>query len=127
MWLSAVIVFVGGGLGAMTREIFMLLLGRSSTAFPFDIFMANILACFLLGVASRLHQERRASGNANLLVATGFCGGMSTFSSFVFGAFSEMVTPGRLVLSALYIIASLVVGYGAAWVGLRSVIRERRS
>ncbi|WP_199707038.1 CrcB family protein [Teichococcus wenyumeiae] len=125
--MSAVVVFVGGGLGAIVRELFMLMLGRYSTAFPLDIFMANILACFLLGIVSSLHQERRASDGANLLLATGFCGGMSTFSSFVFGAFSETMTPGRLVPSILYIIASLVVGYGAAWVGLRSVTRKRRA
>ncbi|MBO1075520.1 CrcB family protein [Roseomonas marmotae] len=127
MWQSAAIVFAGGGLGAIARELFMLMLGRYSTAFPVDIFMANILASFLLGMVFGLHRARRASDSANLLIATGFCGGMSTFSSFVFGAFSEMTTPGRLFLSILYIIASLVVGYGAAWIGLRSVTRKRPS
>ena len=127
MWMSSVFVFIGGGIGAIAREIFMLMLGRYSTAFPFDIFMANILACFLLGFVFVRHQERPASDGENLLIATGFCGGMSTFSSFVFGAFSEITAPGHLTLSLLYIVASLVVGYGAAWLGLRTATRKRRS
>ena len=121
------IVFVGGGLGAMARELFMLMLGRYSAAFPVDIFAANILASFLLGLVFSLHQTHRASDNTNLLASTGFCGGMSTFSSFVFGAYSEMTTAGHLLLSIVYIVASLVVGYGAAWLGLRATLQLRRA
>ena len=127
MWLPTVLVFVGGGCGAIVREIFMLMLGRYSAAFPVDIFAANILACFLLGLVTGLHQENRASGNAMLLISTGFCGGTSTFSSFIFGAYSEAMKPEHLFLSILYIIASLVVGYGAAWLGLRAVAQVRRA
>ena len=127
MWQSTVLVFVGGGLGAMVREVSMLMLGRYSSAFPVDIFVANIIAAFLLGIVSGLHQEHRASSNAMLLISTGFCGGMSTFSSFIFGAYSEMTVPDHLMLSILYIIASLVVGYGAAWLGLRAVAQVRRA
>ena len=127
MGLPTIIVFVGGGLGAMVREVSMLMLGRYSTAFPVDIFVANIVASFLLGLVFSLHQTHRASDNVNLLVSTGFCGGMSTFSSFVFGAYSEMTTAGHLILSLLYIIASLVIGYGAAWLGLRAAARLRRA
>ena len=127
MWLPTVIVFVGGGFGAIVREIFMLMLGRYSMAFPVDIFAANILASFLLGLVSGFHQQHHASDNTTLLISTGFCGGMSTFSSFVFGAYSEMTTPGRLALSLLYIIASLVIGYGAAWLGLRAATQRRRA
>ena len=127
MGQPTVIVFVGGGLGAIVRELFMLMLGRYSAAFPVDIFAANILASFLLGLVFSLHQTHRASDNTNLLISTGFCGGMSTFSSFIFGAYSEMTTAGHLLLSLLYIIASLVIGYGAAWLGLRAGAQLRRA
>ncbi len=127
MWLPTVFVFMGGGFGAIVREISMLMLGRYSAAFPVDIFIANVIAAFLLGLVSGLHQEHRASDDAMLLISTGFCGGMSTFSSFIFGAYSEMWEPGRLALSLLYIIASLVIGYGAAWLGLRAATQARRA
>ena len=127
MWLPTILVFVGGGCGAIVREIFMLMLGRYSAAFPVDIFAANILACFLLGLVTGLHQENRASGNAMLLISTGFCGGTSTFSSFIFGAYSEAMKPEHLFLSILYIVASLVIGYGAAWLGLHATLQLRRA
>ncbi|MCJ8141752.1 CrcB family protein [Ancylobacter sp. A5.8] len=126
MWLPPIIVFVGGGLGAITRELSMLTLGRYSAAFPVDIFAANILASFLLGLVFGLHRARRASDHVTLLVSTGFCGGMSTFSTFIFGAYSEMTT-GQLGLSLVYILASLVIGYSAGWLGLRAATQLRRA
>ncbi len=127
MLASALIVFVGGGLGAMARELSMLALGRYSAAFPFDIFVANILASFLLGLVLGLHRARRASDNASLLLSTGFCGGMSTFSSFVYGTYSEMTKPGEFGLAMLYVLASLVVGYAVTWCGLRAATSLRRA
>ncbi|MBS7544048.1 MULTISPECIES: CrcB family protein [Ancylobacter] len=127
MWLPVIIIFVGGGLGAITRELSMLLMGRYSVAFPVDIFAANIFASFLLGLVFGLHQARRASDNVTLLVSTGFCGGMSTFSTFIYGAYSEMVTPGQLGLSFLYVIASLVIGYSVTWLGLGAATQLRRA
>ncbi|MFG1361355.1 fluoride efflux transporter CrcB [Xanthobacter pseudotagetidis] len=123
----AVLVFVGGGLGAISRELFMLLFQRDSAAFPVDIFAANMLASFLLGLIFGLHAARRVSDHAVLLISTGFCGGMSTFSSFIFGAYSEMRAPGHLGLSLLYILSSLVVGYGVTWLGLQAAARLRRT
>jgi len=127
MWQAPVLVFVGGGLGAVTRELLVLVLGSYSSAFPVDIFAANILASFLLGLVFGLHQAHRASDHVALLISTGFCGGMSTFSTFIFGAFSEMTRPGQLGLSLLYIIASLVVGYSVTWLGLRTAAQMRRA
>ncbi|MBB3772728.1 CrcB protein [Angulomicrobium tetraedrale] len=127
MWLPVVNVFVGGGVGAITRELSMLMLGRYSSAFPIDIFAANVLASFLLGLIFGLHRAGHASNNVTLLVSTGFCGGMSTFSTFIYGAYSEMATPGQLGLSLLYVIASLVIGYSVTWLGLRVATQLRRA
>lgn len=119
MWTKAIFVFVGGGLGATVREYCMLLFGQDSSMFPLDIFMANIIASFVLGLVFGSHRSRTVSDEFSLLIATGFTGGMSTFSSFVFGAYSEMVDPAKLMVSLLYIIASLVVGFAAAWAGVK--------
>ncbi len=126
MWSPTVIVFAGGGLGAIIRELSMLMFGRYSAGFPVDIFAANIIASFMLGLIVGLHQDRRASDHVVLLISTGICGGMSTFSSFIYGAYSEMMRPGELGLSTLYVIASLVIGYSVAWLGLHAAAGLRR-
>jgi len=127
MTAAPVLVFAGGGLGAITRELLMLLFGRYSESFPVDIFAANMIAAFLLGLVFGLHLARRASDNVALLISTGFCGGMSTFSTFAFGAYSQMATPGELGLSLLYVIASLVVGYSVTLLGLHTAAQFRRA
>jgi CrcB protein len=121
--VPVILIFLGGGLGAILRELFMLMLGRYSSVFPIDIFAANILASFLLGLTFALTQSKVASANLNLFIATGVCGGMSTFSSFVYGSYSEMLRPGLMLASIFYIIASLVVGFAAAWIGVRIASR----
>ncbi|MGR7996753.1 MULTISPECIES: fluoride efflux transporter CrcB [unclassified Xanthobacter] len=127
MWAQAVFVFVGGALGAATREFFMLLLPQHGGSFPMDIFSANVLACLLLGFTFSLHRIGGVSNEFTLLLGTGFTGGMSTFSTFVFGAYSEMVEPARLGLSLLYIILSLVFGYIATLLGIHAATRLRRA
>ncbi len=125
MWVKVILVFMGGGLGAVTREFCMLLMGHDSSSFPLDIFVANILASFVLGLVFGYHRSRNVSDEFSLLIATGFTGGMSTFSSFVYGAYSEMVDPAKLAVSILYIVSSLVIGFAAAWAGVKLTARSR--
>ncbi len=123
MLMPIIAVFIGGGVGAILRELFMLLLGRDSHVFPFDIFAANMLASFLLGLAFGLSKARRLSTTGNLFIATGLCGGMSTFSSFIYGSYSVMTRPGDVGIAILYIVASLIIGFALAWLGLRLIAR----
>jgi len=127
MLMSAALVFIGGGIGAAAREAFMLLLHQYSSAFPIDIFAANILASFVLGIVTALHRAHNVSDHVTLLVGTGFAGGMSTFSSYIYGSYSEMTTAGHMALGLLYIVLSLIIGFGAAWVGISAVPRAPRS
>lgn len=125
MWIPAVLVFVGGGFGAVGREFFMLLLQSKGGAFPLDIFAANCLASALLGFIFGLRRGQQISDDAVLLLGTGFTGGMSTFSSFIFGAYSVGATPGSLGIAIFYVVSSILAGYGSTWFGLRSAARVR--
>lgn len=127
MWMPTIMVLVGGGLGAIVREFSMLLFSRESAAFPVDIFAVNMLASLVLGLAFGRHRGARLSDNATLFVSTGLFGGMSTFSTFTYGSYPEMTTPGGLGLSLAYVIASLVIGYSVTWLGLNVATRIRRA
>lgn len=113
-----ILVFIGGAFGAMCRELIMLSTPSLSDGFPMDIFVANIIAAFLLGLATSLFKQNRINQYVHLMVATGIMGGLSTFSSFVFGATEIMKDPTKILVAASYLIISLVAGFIAVELGL---------
>ncbi|MGE4334829.1 MAG: CrcB family protein [Pigmentiphaga sp.] len=124
MWTKILLVFFGGAFGAMVREFFMLLIPPGRGDFPLDIFAANIVASFLLGLTVGNQRLKNVSDEFLLLVGTGVMGGMSTFSSFVYGAYSEMTTAGDLWWGVLYILSSAVVGFFATYFGIKAARRR---
>ena len=113
-----ILIFVGGAFGAMCREFVMLSVPRLADGFPMDIFVANIVAAFLLGVATSLFKSNRINQYVHVMVGTGIMGGLSTFSSFVFGAVEMMKDPGSVFVSICYLVISLVIGFAAVELGL---------
>jgi len=113
-------VFVGGALGAVLRELLMLMVPTLSRGFPLDILVANLVATFLLGLIAGLHSRKVSSDAVYALIGTGLTGGLSTFSSFAYGS-SVLMTgsaTGILVASA-YVVISLFMGYIAVIVGMK--------
>ncbi|CAH1669759.1 CrcB family protein [Chelatococcus asaccharovorans] len=117
---SIILVFIGGAVGAIIRELLMLGTPHLSDNFPLDILVANIAAAFLLGLVTALHTRRVISDDTNLLVGTGVMGGLSTFSSFVYGAVVLMgASTQSAVVATIYVGVSLVIGYGAVTLGMK--------
>jgi fluoride exporter len=113
-----ILVLVGGGLGAMLREFTMLMVPNPVDGFPLDILVANLLAAFLLGLVTALHSRRVLSDDVYMLLGAGIMGGMSTFSSFVYGSVVLMHTSiASAVVATVYVIVSLGLGYLAIIVG----------
>ena len=113
-------VFVGGALGAMLREFTMLMVPNLADNFPLDILIANVVAAFLLGLVTALHRRQIVSEGAELLVGTSIAGGLSTFSSFAYGAVVLMsASMASAVVASVYVVISLVLGYIAVIVGLK--------
>ncbi|MBS0057412.1 fluoride efflux transporter CrcB [Yersinia sp. Marseille-Q3913] len=120
-----ILVFVGGAFGAMCREFIMLSVPRLADGFPMDIFVANIIAAFLLGLATSLFKKDKINQYVHLMVGTGIMGGLSTFSSFVFGAVEMMKNPTGVLVSICYLVASLIVGFIAVELGLMIGPKEK--
>lgn len=113
-----ILVFIGGAFGAMCRELIMQSTPSLADGFPMDIFVANIVAAFLLGLAASLFKQNRINQYVYLMVGTGIMGGLSTFSSFVFGATEIMKDPTKLLVAIAYLLISLIVGFIAVELGL---------
>lgn len=77
------LVFIGGGMGSLFRFMVGKFLGLSKTGFPWSTLFVNLIGCLLIGVllgwSIKNHSQR---SDLYLLVAIGFCGGLTTFSSF---------------------------------------------
>jgi CrcB protein len=115
-----IVVFVGGALGAMLREFTMLMVPNLADGFPLDILVANLVAAFLLGLVTALRRRQIVSEGAEMLVGTGIAGGLSTFSSFVYGVVVLMsASTASAVVASFYVAISLVLGYIAVTAGLK--------
>ncbi len=116
----AVLVFIGGAVGAIAREFLMLLVPILSRGFPLDIFVANVLASLLIGFSTGRHSRKVISDGWHLMVTTGIMGGLSTFSSFAYASTVLMTASltGALVAIA-YVLTSLTMGFVAVIAGMR--------
>lgn len=86
--------------------------------FPWATFLANTLACFVLGLAIALVAKEALSPPYKLLLMTGFCGGFSTFSTFSAEALSLWLN-GNTWLAVTYVISSLLVGIAVLGLAMR--------
>jgi CrcB protein len=115
-------LFVGAGgfLGAIARYGVGLLVARYWTAeFPLATFLINVSGSFVLGLFSTLAAERLTLDPLwRLLVATGFVGAYTTFSTFEYET-HRLVETGGTGLALLNVAASVVAGYAAVLVGVR--------
>jgi CrcB protein len=104
----------------MLRELLMLIVPSVADGFPLDILAANLLASLLLGLVAALHSRQVVSDGVNMLVGTGFTGGLSTFSSFAYGV-SVLIaaSDARAILALAYVATSLTLGYIAVVVGAK--------
>ena len=117
---SVILVFFGGGVGAILRELAMLMVPNLADGFPLDILVANLVAAFVLGLVAALHSRNAASDSVNMFAGTGICGGLSTFSSFAFGmAVLTKASTASAVVAVVYMVVSLVLGYIAVGFGLK--------
>lgn len=83
---------------------------RFGTAFPYGTLLVNAVGSFMLGFFLTLATERMAlSPSVRLFVATGFCGSLTTFSTFSYETIA-LLTDGRSWTAALNVFGSLGVG-----------------
>ena len=110
-------VFLGGGLGAMIRYVFSKYIFTLHTNFPWATLTANILGCFSLGfIMGYCIKMDYLKTDAALFFTVGFCGGLTTFSTFAFENF-KLISEGQLFSFFLNTILSLVLGIGMLILG----------
>jgi CrcB protein len=125
MWKSLHAVAVGSALGALLRWSLGMKLNGLLPGVPPGTLLANLLGAFIIGAAlAWLAGNAAVSPEWRLLITTGFCGGLTTFSTFSAEVFTllQQGRPGWAALAtAMHVGGSLLMtlaGY-AAWQWLR--------
>ncbi|QBD82657.1 fluoride efflux transporter CrcB [Ktedonosporobacter rubrisoli] len=111
-------VGVAGAFGALARySLGRFLAERVGSRFPVGTFVINITGAFLIGLLFALTGHKVISSSAQLVLATGFLGGYTTFSTMNWEGM-QLARGGSTWLSLLYLAGSLLVGLLAASLGL---------
>ncbi|MFT5216410.1 MAG: CrcB protein [Glaciecola sp.] len=112
------LVFIGGGFGSTLRYVIGKYMNSTETGIPWGTFTANILGSLIIGVILGLAVKNDTlSSNQTLLLATGFCGGFTTFSTFAYEN-HVFLKSGDFTSFALYTIGSFIVAFLAVFAGL---------
>ena len=112
------LVFIGGGTGSVARYLISKYLNNEANVIPYGTFVVNILGSFLIGIILGLALKNNVlSQNTVLILATGFCGGFTTFSTFAYE--NHMFLRGGDYLSFfLYTSSSFIIGFLLVFLGM---------
>ena len=113
------LVGAGGFLGAIARFwLGGVVYERLGTRFPYGTFVVNCSGCFVLGLFMAVLTERtHFHADWRYFMPIGFIGAYTTFSAFEYETMLSF-REGAMLIGALNIILSVVVGFIAMWLGM---------
>ncbi|WP_435298385.1 FluC/FEX family fluoride channel [Timonella sp. A28] len=122
--LIAVLVWIGGGTGALLRAVVQHVLEQTSGTATFSsvgvsalaLLCVNVLGCYFIGVLAHIKFRARVQPYVQAGIVTGLLGGFTSFSTYLLLA--GLMAQESLLLPALaYVIAAVVVCVAAVWLG----------
>lgn len=120
---EVIAVFLGSGLGGVCRYLlsrYVQIHVASTVVFPWGTFGVNVLGCLFIGLIYGIFDRYAVSGfltpQLRLLLTVGFCGGFTTFSTFINENYLLFQSSNFPVLLA-YVAASVVIGFIMLYAG----------
>ena len=112
--------FFGGGiryLAALLQNRLMTTSAVVCGSFPWATFAVNVIGCLLIGLLTGIASSGHLPAQWKLVLVTGFCGGFTTFSTFM----NENYLLGKdnMMMLAIYTISSLALGMAALIAGYK--------
>ncbi|GAB2731571.1 fluoride efflux transporter CrcB [Nocardioides pakistanensis] len=115
--MTVAMVLLGGAIGAPMRYLTDLFVqSRHDSVFPWGTFTVNVLGSLILGVTAAVVVDLDTPTWLLALIGTGFCGALTTFSTFGFETV-RLLEEGSVLTAAANCVASLVIGLGACAAG----------
>ncbi len=122
MRIALLIVF--GAVGTLARYGLQgLVQERTGSSFPFGTLVVNLLGCFLLGgIMEYALAHVTIPPEWRIGITTGFFGAFTTFSTFSWET-TRMLEDGEWTRAGVYVLASVIGGLAAVFLGIRLVER----
>ncbi|WP_405686480.1 fluoride efflux transporter CrcB [Streptomyces sp. NBC_00057] len=114
-WL---LVIGGAAVGAPLRYLTdRAVQSRHDTVFPWGTFAVNVTGSLILGLLTGAVAAGAASSHLQLLLGTGLCGALTTYSTFSYETL-RLAEDGAKFYAAANVVASVVAGLGAVFAGV---------
>lgn len=102
-------IFLGGGIGAVSRYLVGLNLAKNfEINLPISTFLVNVIGSFIIGFCMFYCRKADVTPAVKLALTAGFCGGLTTFSTFSLEVF-EMLGNHQFFHAFTYTILSITV------------------
>ena len=119
---NVLLVFAGGGAGSVLRYLIGVLVRGGNVNLPLATFFSNIIACAIFAFVVYYDRSRQPMPYAlSVLLLTGVCGGLSTFSTFGYETFL-MFKSGMFWEAVLNILASTALSLAMFFIILRNTL-----
>jgi CrcB protein len=113
-WL---LVVAGAMVGAPLRYLTdRTVQARHDTVFPWGTFAVNVTGSLVLGLVTGAVAAGAASSQVQLLLGTGLCGALTTYSTFSYETL-RLAETGARFFAAVNVLGSIAAGLGAAFTG----------
>ena len=115
--MSLVLVMVGAAVGAPLRYLTdRAVQGRHGTAMPWGTFTVNVVGSSVLGLLTAAAITGDVSPGTQLVIGTGFCGALTTYSTFSWETL-RLFEDDAPLLAGVYLVGSVLAGIAAAATG----------
>jgi fluoride exporter len=111
------LVGIGGFIGSILRyALSRFMQQRFISPFPVGTISVNIIGCLAIGIVFALADKNFLSSDSRLFLATGICGGFTTFSAFSIETIT-LIRESEWLYASLYVISSVLLGLLATFGG----------
>jgi CrcB protein len=112
-----ILVGIGGMIGSIARYWTTVNFGKISTGFPLGTLTVNLIGCFVIAVVATLAEKTTLiSPETRLFLATGLCGGLTTFSSLTYEV-AMLLRDEEWWYAGIYLGTSVIGGFVALYLG----------
>ena len=115
---TIIAVAIGGAVGSVLRHGVNHAAARwIGIGFPWGTFAVNVVGCFLMGIVATVFAQRAGlPPEWRALLATGFLGGLTTFSAFSLDL-AQLLSQGLVARAAVYLAATLLLAMLGFYLG----------